>query len=94
MITPAVCPRLFEFRTTLTFGAQRSSRKSVNSIGYRRNKKKRQEGSLSTCDQQLIMSCQERKVGSPSWPMRWLVCGEKKEKGRDAQDGPKKNRYL
>ena len=23
MVTPAVCPRLFEFLTTLTFGAQR-----------------------------------------------------------------------
>ena len=78
VITPVVCPRLFEFLTTFTFGAQRGNHVVAK-------KKKDSEGSWTTCDQFFLMSCQEHNrswKGSASvlaW-MRWLLCREKKKR--------------
>ena len=56
VVPPAVCPRLFEFFTVLTFGAQR--RNHIESAAFETITKKRdREGSLSTSDQQFVMKC-------------------------------------
>ena len=78
MVTPAVCPRLFESLTTLTFGAQRRNH-TVSPAFDHRKKKGNKESSLSTCDQQFIMNYQEHNrswKGSASVlaSMRWLLC--------------------
>ena len=57
--TPAVCPRLFEFLTTLTFGALRKESHCVTDI--RGHHKKNNETSSSTCGQQCIMKCQDHR---------------------------------
>ena len=49
-------PRLFEILTTLTFGSQR--RNHIVSAAFETIAKNK-EGSLSMCDQQFIMNCQE-----------------------------------
>ena len=59
-----VCPRLFEFLTTLKFGAPRKKSHCVNNILDHREKNtkkknKNNETSSSTCGQQCIMKCQE-----------------------------------
>ena len=51
----ADCPRLFEFLTTLTFGAQ--NRNHIVPTALETIAKK--EGSLSTCGKQCITNCQE-----------------------------------
>ena len=53
MVTPAVCPRLFEILTTFTFRALSIAKKNTD-----------KESSLSICDQQCIMCCQEH---NQSW---------------------------
>ena len=76
MVTPAVCPRLFEFLTTLTFGAQ-ARHHNVSTAFETIAQKKSKEGSFSTCDQQFVMNCQEH---NRSWEgsaavlasMRWV----------------------
>ena len=96
MVTPAVCPRLFGILTTLTFGAQRKNHiasKLIETI----SKKSDQEGSWSTCDQQLITNCQEHNrngKGSASVvaSIRWVLCGHKNR--CYVNDGCKKKRYL
>ena len=79
-VTPAICPRLFEILMMLIFGALRRNHivsTALETIAKKnRNKKK---GLLSTCDQQLIMNCQEHnrsRKGSASMlaSMRWLLC--------------------
>ena len=80
-VTPAVCPRLFEILTTLTFRAL--GRSHIVSTAFETIAKKHgdRKGSVSTCDQQFIMNCQEH---NRSWmtsvtvlaSMRWLLCGE------------------
>ena len=86
-VTPAVCPRSFEFLTTLTFGALRRNHIVPTGFETIAKKKKRKhrntEGSLSTRDQQFIMNCLDyhrRWKGSASVlaSMRWLLCGGKK----------------
>ena len=47
-------------------------------------KKRNKEGSLSTCDEQFLMNCQEHNrswIGSAQAlaSMRWLLCGEKRD---------------
>ena len=54
MVTPA---RLSEFLATLAFGDLR--RNHIVSTAFETIAKK-EEGSVSTCDQQCIMNCQER----------------------------------
>ena len=54
MVTPA---RLSEFLATLAFGDLR--RNNIVSTAFETIAKK-EEGSVSTCDQQCIMNCQER----------------------------------
>ena len=55
-VTPAVCPRSFEYPTPLTFGALG---RNHNCQQYLRPSQKKRDGSLPTCDQQCIMNCQE-----------------------------------
>ena len=65
IVTPVVCMRLFEFLPALTFGAQRGNHivsTAFETIAKKQHRDK--EGSLSTCDQQLIMNCQEH---NQSW---------------------------
>ena len=55
MVTPA---RLSEFLATLAFGDLR--RINIVSTAFETIAKKKKEGSVSTCDQQCIMNCQDR----------------------------------
>ena len=55
MVTPVVCLRLFEFLTTLTFGALR---KKIT-LCQQHLRQPQKKGSLSTCGQQCIMNRQE-----------------------------------
>ena len=60
-VTPAVCPRLFEFLTTLTFGALRENHIVSPSRTSQKEQKNNNETSSSTCAQQCIMKCQDRR---------------------------------
>ena len=56
-----------------------------------KKKHRDKEGSLSACDQQFVMNCQEhnrscKRSTSVLASMRWLLCGEKK---RDLTSVPK-----
>ena len=88
MVTPAVCPRLFEFLTTLTFGAQRRHHIVSTAFETIAKKKRAREGSFSTYDQQFIMKCQEHNrswEGSASVlaSMRWVLYdGSVKQKNK------------
>ena len=57
IFTPAVCPLLFEFLTTLTFEALRKN--PFKDIIKKKDKNKNNETSSSTCGQQCITKCQE-----------------------------------
>ena len=75
IVTPLLCPRLYEFLTTLTCGALRKTH--ILSTAFDVEKKKAQdrnnESSLSTCGQQCLMNRQEHKR---SWEK---ICLEKQE---------------
>ena len=55
----AVCPRLFEILTSLTFGALRQKTHHVTDI---RGHHKKTKNSTSTCGQQCTMKCQEHNI--------------------------------
>ena len=86
----AVCPRLFEILTTLTFGALRKNHivsPTVEDI-TKKHKKYNNETSSSTCGQQCIMKCQEHNRGKKG------ALREKKSRA-DVHDGStRKRRYL
>ena len=87
----AVCPRLFEILTTLTFGALRKIHivlSTVEDITKKKNRKYNNETSSSTRGQQCIMKCQEHNRGKK---------GALREKTlrSDVHDGStRKRRYL
>ena len=70
IVTPAVCPRLFQSLITLTYGALRKNQCVISPCDHR--KKNNNKDSLSSCDQQCTMSCQER---NRIWK-RILRCGQ------------------
>ena len=83
MVTHAACPRLFEILTTLTFralGRTHIVSTALETIAKKKNRDK--ESSLSTCDQQFIMDCQEhnrsgKRSASMMASMRSQLCREK-----------------
>ena len=81
MLTPVVCPRLFEILTTLKFAAHH--RNHIVSRAFETVEKNTETGTARCQHQQCIMNCQE---DNRSWKgsasvlvlMRWLLRGEKR----------------
>ena len=65
LVIAAVCPRLFESLTTLTFVSQWRNRivsTAIEIIAKKQCKHLDKESSLSTCDQQFIMDCSSLRM--------------------------------
>ena len=94
MLTPAACPRWFEFLTTVTFralGRHHTVSKALETITKKHSDKARCPHAISNLSRIVKAITEVGREVRPS--MRWLLCREKKKRDLTSMTGSKK-RYL